>query len=185
MDVKQILDQYKEQFKEINAFIYTHNPNEEIFLLRWWMHLQETGDIKKLIKPSSHSVDSFFHLFSYPTTLIYSLDKDGEINNAAWVSPDDEKAIKKTAYSGAWTREDTRGTKLQYKFIRTFYSLSFEFFDSLLGITWQKELLDLHIKLGYTVVGCIPDYYDQPYCYIIRLTGGEFKNSRFYKVGGK
>lgn len=185
MKIEQILNKYKDRLVSLNAFIYSRKPAEEMKILSWWMLLNETGDIKKVTKPSARSVDAFFKLFAYPTILIYSLDKNGEIDNTAWIVPDDESSKIKTAYSGAWTREDNRGKLRQYKFIDCFYTFMFEFFDALIGITWQPDLLDLHTKLGYDIVGCIPDYYDHPYCYLLRVTKEKFKNSKFKSVGGK
>jgi len=181
----EILSKYSDIFKQLNTHIYNHTEQEEILLLKWWMHLNESGDMLRLIKPSSRSVESFYSIFKYPTTLLYSLDQSGEIDNAGWIEPTEEKATIKTAQGGFWSRSDSRHKRRCFSFSNLYYNLTFEFFDAIVGITWQQDLLALHTKVGYNIVGCIPNYYDQPQCYIVHLTKEDFKQSKFSKIGDK
>ena len=184
-NAEQILAKYKDQFNDLNAFIYHHDQKEEMLLLKWWMHLNELGDIERLIKPDARSIHAFYNLFKYPTTLIYTLDEHGEISNAGWIESADEKSTVRTAQNGIWTRSDIRGSRKQFNFITLYYNLTFEFFDAILGLTWQPDLLDLHTKLGYNIVGVIPNFYNQPNCYIVHLTRENYQNSRFNQIRSK
>ena len=181
IDLEAIVSRYKPHLDANNMHIYASQPHEDFLLLKWWMKLQETGDIERLIIPESRPLKSFFKVYAQPTVLIYAYN-DGEITQAMWASPADQTAQHHVAYTGVWCVESQRGTMKQLNFTATAYSLIFEFYHAFLGITWQQDLLDVHIKLGYDIVGCVPNLHDQPFCYLVHLTREKFLNSRLYKT---
>ena len=181
-DANVIFERYKPHFESLNALIYSQSPIEDLLMLRWWIHLNETGDINRLILPDSRRLSPFLNVFKLPTALIYSRNPAGEIDNAFWASPVDGISKHKAAYCGLWCRPDTRGKRRQFDFVAFVYSFAFEFYTALLGMTWQPDLLDLHQKLGYNVVGCIPNLYDEDFLYVVHLTREAFQSSRFMQV---
>lgn len=186
MDISQaqeIFEKYKANFDALNAFIYSQNPVEDLIMLRWWMHLSETGDINRLMLPEARRLFTFLSTFKLPMTLVYSLDSANDICSAFWTSPVDGISKHRAAYCGIWTRTDLRGKRFQFDFTLFTHTFAFEFYDALLGTTWQQDLLDLYQKFGYSVVGCIPNLYDETFIYIVHTTREAFQSSRFSQIG--
>lgn len=176
----EISKQYQPLLEAINAKVYSSSLGEDILLLRWWMELTESGVINKLILPDARRLSEFMRVFSQPTTLVYSLNRSG-IESAAWFSPLDSTSKHRVAYAGLYSSLP-KSKRFTLDFVYLTYSLAFEFYDALVGITWQPDLLDAHKKLGYNVVGCVPNLYDQPFIYEVHLTCEAFKASRLYKI---
>lgn len=179
INLGEIIERYKPVFDQHNLHIYCGKPDEDLMILRWWMKLHESGDMERLIIPDSHNLKGFFGVFAQPTALIYQVLK-GEITHAGWYKPVEGTAKTRNAYAGLWCSDTIRGTRTQGHALVTTYTLAFEFYDAILGLTWQKDLLEEHEKMGYTVVGCIPNMYDKPYCYQVHLTRDNFFKSRVY-----
>lgn len=180
LDLNEIVSRYKPAMDALNARLYSWQPPEDTLLLRWWLTLNETGDLTRLFISDAHRLPDFYRVFSYPTALLYSLSEESEIDNAFWLTPADNTSKYRVAYSGMWSA--TRGGRKQLQFAALAYPLAFEFYSAILGMTWQPELLDIHTKLGYTIVGCIPYMHDQPFVYIVHLTKEAYLASRFYSV---
>lgn len=184
-DAQKIFERYSPYFDALNARIYTQNQAEDLLMLRWWIKLNETGDLERLILPESRRLSPFLNTYKQPTTMIYSLAPDGEFDNTFWATPVDDTSKHRAAYCGAWSRTDLRGRRRQLHFAAFVYSFAFEFYDTLLGMTWQQDLLDLHQKFGYNIVGCIPNLYDEDFLYIVHLTKANFQASRFMQVANR
>lgn len=182
---KEIFERYRPYFESLNACIYSGSKREDILMLHWWITLSETGDINRLIVPDSRRLPRFLAVFKQPTTLIYSLGPTGEIDNAFWATPVDGDAKRQAAHCGMWTDPRVRGKRRQYNFGGFIYTFIFEFYEALLGTTWQQDLLAIHQKLGYNIVGCIPGLYDEDFVYIVHLTREAFQQSRFVRVGNR
>jgi len=182
IDVEKIFDKYRPTFEALNARVYSAQESEDTLLLRWWIRLQESGDIDRLITPDAHRLSTFLGIFRMPTTMFYGLDNYNSIDNAAWFTPVDDTSKHRMAYAAVWCRPNIRGKRRQFHFTTLVYSLIFEFYDALLGMTWQSSLLDIHKKLGYNIIGCIPGLYDQPHCYVVHLKREDFFNSRVMKI---
>jgi len=182
MDANTLFEKYRPQFERLNARIYTAQTYEDTLLLRWWITLHETGDIHRLILPDSHRLSAFMNIFKHPTAMLYSLAPDNTIDNAAWFAPIDEVSKHRAAYGAMWCAPPCRGTHKQMDFGAFAYSLAFEVHDAILGMTWQPELIDIHLKLGYNVVGVIPHLHDKENVFIVHLTRERFMSSRFMQI---
>lgn len=182
IDLEAIFSRYKPYLDANRMTIYAAQPYEDLLLLKWWMQLQETGEMERLIVPDSRSLKRFFNIFAAPTVLIYSTTQENEMAQCAWFTPADQNSKHHVAYSGLWCSPSARGTFAQLNFAALTYMLAFEFYHAIVGTTWQPELLDEHKKLGYNIVGCIPNLYDQPLCYIVHLTREDFFTSRLYNT---
>jgi len=179
-NANEIFTRYKDQFDKLGARLYASLEWEDNILLRWWFTLQETGDMEKLITPDSRRLPRFLELFASPTGLLYTLTPENEISCASWFTPVDQSATYQAAYSGLYIKN--RQSRESYYFTHFAYSLAFEFYSAIIGTTWQPDLLDIHTKLGYKIVGCIPNLYDQPFCYIVHLTKEDFEQSYFARI---
>lgn len=183
-DFDEIIARYQEPFDKLNAHIYNHTANEDARLVAWWMHLQESGDIERVIAPDSQRLPDFFTLFKHPTALLYAISNK-TLDFAAWFVPFSSTMQYRTAIGSLWTHANIRGKRRAYQLTYLVYSLAFEFYSAIFGMTWQPALLDIHQKLGYNVVGCVPRLYDKEHVYFVHLTRENFYNSRFAKIGGK
>ena len=56
---------------------------------------------------------------------------------------------------------------------------------TILGITKQEDLLDLHRKLGYVIMGPVPNLFDDDEAWIMYLTQESFETSRVFAVANK
>lgn len=182
IDVSNIIAQYQPKLDALGARIYSMQQWEDMIIFRWWLTLNETGDIKKLILPDSRRLPAFCSLFTLPVILIYTLDAQNEIDNAAWFNSVDNTSKHRAAYAAAYCALSCRGTRKQLSFTDCAYSLAFEVCDVLMGLTWQQELLDIHTKMGYTIIGCIPDMHDEPFSYLVHLKKQDYFNSRMHKL---
>ena len=186
LEPQQILELYRERLQTLNAHFYSSLPTEDSLLIKWWLTLSESGDLEKLITPQSRSLRQFLNLFSLPTTLIYALSpSNNEIIAASWLTPADNCATYRNAYCGFYTHPAHRLTKFNLTFTATTFSLAFEFYDFILGTTWQPKLLPIHTKLGYDIIGCVPKLYDEEFVYIVRLTKERFLQSRLMTTFSK
>lgn len=183
VDFKQVLSRYREDFEKLNIRIYSRQHEEDILILRWWIRLQQTGEISDIRNPEAFRLSTFFSDFQPPTTLLYALDRNGQIDFACWL--DAPPADRKTVYHGNWTAAEIRGTRRQYNLTRLSYQLIFEFFENITALTWQPELLKIHEKLGYVITGTIPNYLGHELVYQVYLTKPAFYSSRFMRVGGR
>ena len=182
LDTNEIIKQYKPKLDALNIRVFSHQPWEDTILLRWWFTLNETGDINNLILPDARRLPDFLRIFSFPVVLFYTLDANNDISNAAWFVAVDNLSKHRAAYAALYCSPTTRGTRSQLHFSDCIYSLAFEICDALMGITWQQELLDIHTKMGYTIIGCIPLIHDEPFTYLVHLTKQNFLNSRMHRI---
>lgn len=178
MNYQEIYDKYQTRFTTLNMRIYSHTFEEDLLLFRWWIKLNETGDIKKLLPISSHRLGAFLSLFESPTILFYALDRNGEIEYVSWFKDPAGSSI----FAGFWANQGLRGTRRFIELIFTSGPVIFEFYDSILGLTWQIDLLRLHMKIGYKVVGNLENFLDQPSVWMVRVTKEDFYNSRIASV---
>ena len=185
VNVAGIVEKYKVQMNALSAMIYSRLPKEDLMLLRFWMLLHETSEVHDLILPDSYALAPFIQLFQPPVAVIYAVDAQGELDNVAWFAAVDPMAKHQVAHGATYTRANVRGTKRHLHFTYLAYSLAFEFYDAILGTTWQPDLLKIHSKIGYNVVGCVPNMHDKAQLYYVHLTKDAFINSRLYKVATK
>lgn len=183
--LNSIVEKYKSLFDNLQAKIYSAQSHEDLLLLHWWIALNQSGDMLRLIVPDSRRLPDFYRVFAAPAILIYSLDTNGEIDNAIWFTPVDNCSNYRSAYCGVYCAPHVRGKVKQLLFTHLCYSLAFEFLAALMGMTWQADLLDIHTKLGYTICGAIPRIFDTDTCYIVHLTKENYLNSKTYRLASR
>ena len=176
----EILGKYEAYFKKLDLHLYAGTFEEDVLFLKFWISLVETNDIDKLVTPESKRLSQFLATFQRPTITFYSLDIYGRIESLFWFT---DPSPPKTIFCGVWFSPNLRGSKRQIKLAKTIYDLAFEFYDDILGATWQPVILALHTKLGYNIVGNLPNYMGQKIVYLVHLNRESFRASRFYKIG--
>jgi hypothetical protein len=179
--LEAVYSRYKQNFERLNLHVYTFSKAEDILLIRLWMHLDETGDMEKLIVPDSRNLPQFLNIFQSPAVTFYSLSPSGEIDFICWFREPSGKSI----FSGVWANSVLRGSRRLIFLGQNVYSLVFEFYETILGATWQLDLLQLHLKIGYAVVGNFEKFMDQPVVWLVQLKKEEFFKSRMMQIGRK
>lgn len=179
--IAEVFERYRANFSTLSLNIYSSTSREDLLLLRWWFYLSESGDLAKITQPDSRRLSSFLQIFQPPTVTFYGISPFGEIDFVAWFKEPSGNSI----FAGIWTHPSIRSTKRLLYIIQDVYSLVFEFYNSILGITWQPELLQLHTKIGYAITGNFKDFMGQPIVWLTQLTRDEFYNSRLYQLGRK
>jgi hypothetical protein len=174
------LSRYAPAFKETGLCVYTPNFEQDALLLKLWLHLVESEDLNRLLPPESRPLSRFFKLFQEGVTTFYCLDDQG-IWLLAWFTPISSRA--KSTFFSFWARSDKRNTKIWLKMVNLIYMISFDFWDSLFGITNQPKLLALHKKAGYSIVGVAQGLLDfDKQSFIVQLTKANYMNSKFYQL---
>lgn len=120
----------------------------EMLILQWHLNLKtDPEEYDKLFADSTHTLTSLLHWATSTVMLAFEMDKDG-VWAACWVEP-----CLNAVWFGSWIRRDKRHTKSALKFINEAYARVLDKFPTILGLTSQPKLADLHIKLGYKF-GC-------------------------------
>ena len=171
-----------ERAKELNLMLYQRCLEADIALFKWWTHLNQTGDFDDLFEDTQRSLSAFYDIFKPPCFLILAFDGD-HIWNAIWFSPFSDSNT--AAFVGNWCDEPFRGSRRQLAVNIFAYDAAFKFWDVLLGVTKHENLLGIHRKMGYEIVGSIPHFMAGDEAWIVYLTKENFCNSRVYKIGEK
>ena len=169
------------QAEELGIRLYKCQADQDILIARWWEHLVETGDINLVAARNARSLSGFFSMIGPPRVLFYTGEES--VDFAVWL----ERAgnADKGYYFSNWIAEHLRGTRRHLRLMHMSYESAFKFADVLVGITKQKELLDIHRKIGY-VYGCvIPYFFDSDPAYIVYLTKAGYRSSKTYAVAQK
>lgn len=164
--------------EELEVHIYQRFPEEDVKLLTWWNRLVETNELDLLFSEELHNLGAFLGWFQNRNNILaYKLNKEDEIILAVWTEPFSLRA----RYINTWVDKEARKSPNVFKAMQLMYTVAHELWGVLIGLT-RKELLDTHIKLGYTVHeppirGLLREDIDT---YLVSLTPQEFKKSKLY-----
>jgi hypothetical protein len=174
------LSKHEPQIKKAGLQLYQTSFEQDNRLLRLWLHLVESGDLASLLPAGSHPLSRFLTLFQPPTMTIYCLDPQG-IWLISWFTPTAEAS--RATFCSFWTRSDKRGTRAWLRSAKLVYTIAFEVWDDIFGITHQPKLFDIHQKFGYTISGVAKGLLETgKTSYLVHLTKSAFENSRAYKT---
>ena len=183
MNLTETITQHEAEINRLGLLLYTPTFESDYLFLHWWLTLNETGDIKRLIIEDSRKLSAFYQIFTHPTVTLYTCSSQGAIDFVIWLRPASSTPAEQTVFSSMWAGIGVRGRRKHYDLARLIYTITFSIWTAILGTTWQPELLEVHKKMGYDVVGVLPNIYGQEYVYLVHLTKEKFENSRFYQVG--
>jgi len=177
--IQAIFERYRANFEQLRIRVYASTAEEDLLLLRLYFYLCESGDISKITTPENHRLATFLDIFQSPTVTFYGLSDSNEIDFIAWFKEPSGTSI----FAGIWTHPSTRSSRRLLYIIQNVYSLVFEFYSSILGATWQPELLQLHTKVGYSITGNFSDFMGQSIVWLMQLTRENFFKSRIMQIG--
>ena len=167
-----MIERFKERSEELGLKIYQATPQEDISIFEWWREISATpdGDLYKAFPQSTWALSSFYSLFRSPRVLLYVEDSNG-IWFTVWM-----ERLEAAVVFSSWVRESMRGTRAHYRTAKLSYEIAFEMSSTLIGITKRPELLKLHEKIGYTILGSVPKLFDgQDDAWIVVLTKDAFQ----------
>ena len=174
------MEEYLEQARELDLVLY-HPCNEyDLALFNWWVRLQEAGEFNDLFDESQRPLSKFFKIFKPPCVLALAFDGTN-IWMAVWFTPAGDNAS--SAFVSYWCEKDKRGSRKQLKITKLLYTMAFKFWKVLVGVTKHENLLRIHRRLGYNIVGTIPFFMEGEDAWVVYLTEDNFKDSRVYKLG--
>ena len=171
----------KERVEELEIRLYQGAVDEDILIAQWWYPLGD--ELPKLVSSSAYSLSGFYNLFKPPNMMSYTV-KDKEMESVHWAEP--VSTSPHAIFFSSWSSEELRGTKRHATLMTTIYEIIFNMGKkTILGITKQESLLDLHKKLGYVIMGPVPYLFDDDEAWIMYLTEPMFKDSRVFAVANK
>jgi hypothetical protein len=172
--MKQPLPEEKilDEVKELDIHGYCGLPQEDNMILDWWTELVTTHELDTIFSKSCYALSKFYALFQRPSWLFYTYDEKG-LKLAVWAEP-----MLSTACVGVWVAPRCRKSKSVFRSMQLIYHSLFTIFANILGITKQENLLTTHIKLGYTVVGKVPNLIDDMPAWIVTMSKESFARSR-------
>lgn len=145
------------------------NPEtDSVLLQKWYIDLVGDSTEFKLLfaKPLRNLAALASHITNPANRFFYEADGKG-IWLAVWLTPFLTNGIE----FGAWIRKDKRGTRQALRAIDEAYEQTLEKFPTLIGITRQyPKLHELHLKLGYELVGEFPGVFDGETVWMYRMT---------------
>lgn len=173
-----MMEELLKQIEEAGLKVYQQQPQEDTMLLRWWMDLIDEDETDAILPKESQRLPYFLNLMQPPNVLVYAAN-DKDIWIAAWFEELFRGAI---TLMGFWIDPAKRKAKRSFKATRTIYDVALTMWPSIIGVT-QYHLLDVHLKVGYSLLGEFEKLWDgERSALLVLLTRKGFENGSF---GGK
>lgn len=150
-----------------------YNPQlHEAFLLAWFFHLRQTGDINTTFFKDLHNITPFLNYFANGVKLGFAYDVKG-LTFAVWYHP-----ILDAAEFGLWIREDKRQSPSSLKCLYEAFDHVFDLFPVIMSVCKQGHLREIHEKIGFNVSADIPAAWDGNTIQIYYLTKEAYNERR-------
>lgn len=143
---------------------YARRDYEAYLLAQWWAEITVDGSRDLLFMPPNALGSTMAYFESPDVTLIYEVDERG-LWFAMWFAP-----IFTGLSASMWCRRDRRGRREHLAAAEWGYDTALTVVPTLVGVTTQQRLLKAHERLGYTVVGVIPNLVNGQDAWIVALT---------------
>lgn len=142
---------------------YRGTAAEDVLLAGWWHQMEADGDLG-LFAAGSRTMSELFRLMAAPgKALLYQFDARG-----LWIAYWAEQLLG-ALMTGFWIRHDRRRTReAGWEFLCV--SDLVTSWGTVVGVTKQREIVRLHERFGYTVVGEIPGMFDGETAIILTLS---------------
>lgn len=152
---------------------YNRSFEHDALLLQWYQELLRSGDIDITFMPSSKPLGTWINLFR-TAHLWFDADERG-IWWAGWFEP---------AYGGVmyamWCRADRRKSICNVEHTMEALEGALAAWGTVFGITKQPALLEVHRRLGYTIVADIPGLWESGSAWLVVLTADGFTKGDFH-----
>lgn len=132
---------------------YVQCPLHDVAMLQWYGQLCAAGDIGIVIPRDVYTLSKFFE-YLQPLKVVFKGDDAG-----IWFV-----GIFTSMFVGAqfdmWVRPERRKGKAWVEAMCETLEWGFAKWSTLIGLTSQENLLDDHVRMGYTVAGKVPHLWD-------------------------
>jgi hypothetical protein len=171
------MEGFHERAAELGLILYVPDFHNDLTLFNWYKFLINNDEFEHLFTEKQRSLSKFFKAFELPCILVFGLDEEGAVWHAIWFMGND---YGNSASVSGWTREDMRGSQKQYDVTRFIYSMAFGVWSVLTSTTKHERLLRNLRRMGYNIVGSIPDLVMDEEGWILYLTKENFEKSERY-----
>lgn len=155
----------------LNSLYYPSREND-LEIVRWWIRLERDGDLDKLMLEGGRTVNDLFRMVSAPKAMLYAATPEDGIWFAMWFEP-----CLNGAFCGAWLAKDKRGSRQGVYAFLDAWTWALAAFPVLIGVTKQTDLLRIHRRVGYTVLGSVPFLFDGQEATVMYLTRRAFRET--------
>lgn len=149
---------------------YLNPATEDPILLRWYRQLVETGDLKTLFRVEHWPLSAFFQVFQNPTTLYFETDAEGEIIFAAWGTP---MSVGVVAID-LWVAAGHRHSKETIRNVLLVLDAFLKTHRLVVATTASEAVASEHQKIGFTLLGKIPNFIEGEDAFVTYLTRDDF-----------
>ena len=139
------------------------DPHHDLLIAQWYAQLEGTGEMTKIFA-TPHTLGSLFAVMQRSVCL-FEIDEDG-IWFVAWMEPSFAGV-----FFSVWISMDRRHTRAAYEATLKALAAALAQYQVVLGVTSQEGLLDIHRKLGYTVLCAIPSFWMGRTAYLVMVDG--------------
>lgn len=178
----ELTQEYQDKAQALGLKLYVPSMEADYFLMKLWLNLVETGDIKKIVLPESRALSAFIQIYQPPTITVYTINPSNNIDFIFWATPASSHENEQTCLLGVWADSQMRGSLKLIRSLGLIYDFLFSTFNFCLITTWQLSLLKTFQKAGYVVVGCIPKIYGLDLIYLLSLEKSKYYGSKFYNI---
>jgi hypothetical protein len=127
----------------------------ELLMLYWYLELRkDRTEFENLFAEPLRNLTSILSWAKNSVSIMFDND-DAGIRFAAWCAP-----YLSGAEFGAWSRHDVRGSKAHLRFMDQAYDKALSQYPTLIGLTKQPQLHNIHLKMGYEFKCEIPGLFD-------------------------
>lgn len=163
--------------------IYRRTESEDILLLRWWIHLRETGDFDKFFPTPPRTIHDFFATFQLPHVLLYTTLTTSHaphpvIDFAFKFSP-----FQRGAFISLWSHRRSRVSPLLPKRLITACEFGFSAYTVFVAVTQLDNVSGILLKSGCKVLGKIPYLLASGDYTFYYLTHEQFRKSELFAKG--
>ena len=148
--------------------LYVPGHDTDALVAIWWETMAQDGDLDDLFFGASRTLSGLFRLIQPPGAMLYEIDAKG-IWFAMWF-----EGMLSGAAAGAWVRTERRRTKACLDAFLAAWEQALIAFPVILGVTRQEKLLREHTRLGYTVLGEVPELWEGRSAWVVVLTRPAF-----------
>lgn len=149
--------------------LYSGRADEDVLVARWWGRMAEDGDLDNLFLAESRTLGALFSLVRPPRHFVYLAEEPGGIWFAMWGDQ-----IMAGAFIGMWLRRDRRRTRRGLCAFLDGLEWLLSIVPVVLGVTKQPNIVAEHERLGYTVFGRLPEFFDGQEATVVALTRDAF-----------
>lgn len=166
--------------------LFDKQPAEDLIFTQFWMQLQESEELKDLVRPDRTTLLDFLELIRPPRICLYSLGTNSKVDYFAVLEAASNVKEETTLMIGAlWADTKLRGRRLFFRRLNYMFERIYERYDHCFITTWSSKSRTTFQKFGFSVVGFYPVIYNIPNIYSLWMTKDEYFQTKTHKIFSK